>query len=77
MLIRGLTLSLHGKVPRMWQARIRIEKNTGSLHASERPNPSSTNRANDCRLFRGSRSGIDDFSAAAWVRSCRMEAPSP
>jgi hypothetical protein len=46
-LIAGRTLSLHRSVPRMWQARIRMEKNTGSLHASDRPKPSSTKRAKD------------------------------
>ena len=61
----------------MWQARMRIEKKTGSLHASERPKPSSAKRANDSRLFRGSRSGTDDFSAVECVRSWRIEAPSP
>ena len=45
MLIAGRTLSRQRSVPRMWQARMRIEKNTGSLHASERPKPSSTKRA--------------------------------
>ena len=77
MLIAGRTLSRHRRVPRMWQARMRIEKKTGSLHASERPKPSSMNRAKASRLLRGSRSGIDDFSAVEWVRSWRMEAPSP
>ncbi len=77
MLIAGRTLSRHRKVPRMWQARMRIEKNTGSLHASESPKPSPTKRANESRLLRGSRSGIDDFSAVECVRSWRIEAPSP
>jgi len=77
MLIAGRTLSRQRRVPRMWQARMRIEKNTGSLHASESPKPSLTKRAKESRLFRGSRSGIDDLSAAEWVRSWRIEAPSP
>ena len=61
----------------MWQARIRIEKKTGSLHASDSAKPSSTKRAKDCRLLRGSSSGIDDLSAAECVRSWRIDAPSP
>ena len=61
----------------MWQARMRIEKKTGSLHASERPKPSSTKRAKLSRLLRGPSSGIDDLSAAECVRSWRIEAPSP
>ena len=77
MLIAGRTLSRHVRVPRMWQARMRIEKSTGSLQASERPKPSSTKRAKDCKLLRGSRRGTEDFSAAECVRSCRMDAPSP
>src|SRR5438034_8096564 len=54
MLIVGRTLSRHASVPRMWQARMRIEKRTGSWHASERPKPASTKRAKDSRLLRGS-----------------------
>ena len=77
MLIAGRTLSRHRSVPRMWEARMRIEKKTGSLQASESPKPSSTKRAKAWRLLRGSRSGIDDLSAAEWVRSWRIEAPSP
>src|SRR5881628_3726294 len=74
MLIAGRTLSRHRRVPRMWQARIRIEKNTGSLQASESPKPSSTKRAKASRLLRGSRSGMDDLSAVECVRSWRIEA---
>src|SRR6058998_1769670 len=57
MLIFGRALSRQRSVPRMWQARMRIEKRTGWWHASERPKPSSTKRANDSRLLRGSSSG--------------------
>ena len=77
MLMAGRTLSRHRSVPRMWHARMRMLKNTGSLHASERPKPSSTKRAKEVRLLRGSRSGMEDLSAAEWVRSCRIDAPSP
>ena len=77
MLIAGRTLSRHASAPRMWHARILIENKTGSLHASESPKPSSTKRANDCSVLRGSSSGTDDFSAAECVRSCNIEAPSP
>jgi hypothetical protein len=61
----------------MWQARMRMEKNTGSLHASDRPKPSSTKRAKDEGCCGDPSSGIDDFSAAECVRSWRIEAPSP
>src|SRR5437667_59505 len=69
MLIFGRALSRQRSVPRMWQARMRIEKSTGWWHASERPKPSSTKRANDSRLLRGSSSGSDDFSAVECVRA--------
>src|SRR5205085_4649185 len=77
MLMAGRTLSRHARVPRTWQARILMEKRTGSLHASERPKPSWTKRANDCSVLRGSSRGTDDFSAAECVRSCNIDAPSP
>ncbi len=77
MPIFGGTLSLQTIVPRMWAARIRMLKSTGWLHASERLKPSSTKRANAGRLLRGSSSGRLDLSAAEWVRSWRMLAPSP
>jgi len=56
---------------------MRMLKKTGWWHASERPNPSSTNRANDGRPFFGSMRGTLDFSAEECVRSWRMLAPSP
>src|SRR5438552_4540196 len=78
MLIFGRALSRQRSVPRMWQARMRIEKSTGWWHASERPKPSSTKRANDSRLLRGSSSGSDDFSAVekegfGLSEACRSE----
>src|SRR5262249_16067024 len=57
MLMRGRTLSRQRKVPRMWQARILIEKNTGSLPASESPKAPPTERADGARLVRGARGG--------------------
>src|SRR3989442_15386906 len=77
MLIWGWTLSRQRRVPRMWQARMRIEKKTGSWQASLRPKPSSTKRANDGRLFRGSMRGTLDFNAEEGGRSRGVLAPSP
>src|SRR4026209_3001682 len=57
MLIRGRTLSLHCSVPRMWQARIRMEKRTGWVAASGRPEPPPTKRADERRQVRGSGHG--------------------
>ena len=62
----------------MWQARMRIEKKHRLVarlgEAEALLDEAGEGRA---RLLRGSRSGIDDFSAAECVRSWRIDAPSP
>ena len=75
--IAGRTLSLARKLPVMWQARSRSNRNTGVLDASESSKPFSTAFTIASMLGRGSSSHICDFMAKAWDRSCMIEEPSP
>ena len=74
---RGATLSLHSKLPRTWQARMRSSSIAGMFDASDSAKPASTMRTMFARSGRGSSISIDDFSANAWVRSWITLAPSP
>ena len=50
---------------------------TGVLETSESSKPSSTALTIDGRFGRGSSSQTWLFMAKAWLRSCRIEEPSP
>jgi hypothetical protein len=59
----GRTLSLAGKRPCTWQARMRTSSITGVFDASDSSKPFSTAFTIDGRLGRGSSSQICDFMA--------------
>jgi hypothetical protein len=61
----------------MCAARIRRLITAGRLEASDMPKASSTMRASEGSVGRGSMSSSDDFSAKACVRSWMTLAPAP